>query len=114
MVHPMPEIKAVGGRSVHIICPASGYPLDKIFWSKGYLSLKASPWLVNKQKISPGENELSSSGRLSVFPNGSLVSDFIRIIVMMTIIFFALLIIMMIIITIIIIMMIPPGVDFCE
>ena len=44
MVHPMPEIKAVVGRSVHIICPASGYPLDKIFWSKG--SLKASHWLV--------------------------------------------------------------------
>ena len=35
MVHPMPEIKGVVGRSVHIICPASGYPLDKIFWSKG-------------------------------------------------------------------------------
>jgi hypothetical protein len=54
MVHPIPEIKAVVGRSVHIICPASGYPLDKIAWSKG-------------------ENELSSGGRLSVFPNGSLV-----------------------------------------
>ena len=36
MVHPIPEIKAVVGRSVHIICPASGYPLDKIAWSKGF------------------------------------------------------------------------------
>ena len=31
----MPEIKAVVGKSLHIICPASGYPLDKIIWSKG-------------------------------------------------------------------------------
>ena len=28
-------------------------------------------------QLSGGENELSSGGRLSVFPNGSLVSDFL-------------------------------------
>ena len=32
----MPEIKAVVGKMLHIICPASGYPLDKIIWTKGW------------------------------------------------------------------------------
>ena len=35
LVHPIPEIKAVVGKAVHIICPASGYPLEKIVWAKG-------------------------------------------------------------------------------
>ena len=36
-VHPMPDVKAVVGRAVYVMCPASGYPLDKIIWSKGKL-----------------------------------------------------------------------------
>ena len=35
LVQPMPEIKAVVGESLQIICPASGYPLDRIAWAKG-------------------------------------------------------------------------------
>ena len=35
LVHSIPEIKAVVGKAVHIICPASGYPLEKIVWAKG-------------------------------------------------------------------------------
>ena len=35
MVAAMPEIKAVVGRSVTVICPASGYPLDTISWARG-------------------------------------------------------------------------------
>ena len=35
LVHPIQEIKAVVGKAVHIICPASGYPLEKIVWAKG-------------------------------------------------------------------------------
>ena len=35
LVHPIPEIKAVVGQTLQIICPASGYPLDKIAWTKG-------------------------------------------------------------------------------
>ena len=31
----MPDVKAVVGRAVYVMCPASGYPLDKIIWSKG-------------------------------------------------------------------------------
>ena len=40
MVAAMPEIKAVVGRSVTVICPASGYPLDTISWARG---IKLSP-----------------------------------------------------------------------
>ena len=35
MVAAMPEIQAVVGRSVTVICPASGYPLDTIAWARG-------------------------------------------------------------------------------
>jgi hypothetical protein len=35
MVHQMPDIKAVMGREVRVLCPASGYPLENILWSKG-------------------------------------------------------------------------------
>ena len=35
MVHDLSEIKAVVGRSVRVLCPASGYPIDKITWAKG-------------------------------------------------------------------------------
>ena len=38
-VHPIPELKAVVGREFRVVCPASGYPLDKITWSKGKNSL---------------------------------------------------------------------------
>ena len=34
-VHPIPELKAVVGREFRVVCPASGYPLDKMTWSKG-------------------------------------------------------------------------------
>jgi hypothetical protein len=37
MVHQMPDIKAVMGREVRVLCPASGYPLETITWSKGEL-----------------------------------------------------------------------------
>ena len=35
MVHQLPDIKAVMGREVRVLCPASGYPLENILWSKG-------------------------------------------------------------------------------
>jgi hypothetical protein len=35
LVHQMPDIKAVMGREVRVLCPASGYPLETIIWSKG-------------------------------------------------------------------------------
>ena len=38
-MHPIPELKAVVGREFRVVCPASGYPLDKITWSKGKNSL---------------------------------------------------------------------------
>ena len=44
LVQPMPEIKAVVGESLQIICPASGYPLDRIAWAKGWQSWE---WQVN-------------------------------------------------------------------
>ena len=34
-VHNIPDIKGVVGKPVRVICPASGYPLDKITWYKG-------------------------------------------------------------------------------
>ena len=34
-MHDMVDVKGVVGRAVRIICPASGYPLDKIVWAKG-------------------------------------------------------------------------------
>ena len=34
-VHPIPDLNAVVGREFRVVCPASGYPLDKITWSKG-------------------------------------------------------------------------------
>ena len=43
LVHPIPEIKAVVGKTLHIICPASGYPLDKITWARGQQET-ASEW----------------------------------------------------------------------
>jgi len=39
---------------VHVICPASGYPLDTITWARE-------------------GGDLSASGRVAVFPNGSMV-----------------------------------------
>jgi hypothetical protein len=44
MVHQMPDIKAVMGREVRVLCPASGYPLENILWSKGEISLSGQ-WL---------------------------------------------------------------------
>ena len=35
LVHPISEIKAVVGKAVNIIFPASGYPLEKIVWANG-------------------------------------------------------------------------------
>lgn len=34
-VHPIPELKAVVGKEFTFNCPASGYPIDRITWSKG-------------------------------------------------------------------------------
>ncbi len=31
----MGELNAVVGKAFKVICPASGYPLDKITWSRG-------------------------------------------------------------------------------
>ncbi len=36
-VHPIPELKAVVGKEFSFMCPASGYPIDRISWSKGKL-----------------------------------------------------------------------------
>ena len=80
MVAAMPEIKAVVGRSVTVICPASGYPLDTISWARGN---SARP-LVFLPRIAPaagpynpaplsGKTPLGPAGRVRAFPNGSLV-----------------------------------------
>ena len=34
-VHPIPELRAVVGREFSFMCPASGYPIDRISWAKG-------------------------------------------------------------------------------
>lgn len=34
-VRPIGELKAVVGRQFTVVCPASGYPLEKITWTKG-------------------------------------------------------------------------------
>lgn len=34
-VRPVPPVKAVAGKGVHIQCPVSGYPIEVITWEKG-------------------------------------------------------------------------------
>lgn len=38
-VHPIPELKAVVGKEFSFICPASGYPIERITWNKGKMDL---------------------------------------------------------------------------
>ena len=55
LVHPMPDIKAVVGRSVHIICPASGFPLERITWARGDTAIGAE--LLNREPpVYPGDS----------------------------------------------------------
>ena len=55
MVHQMPDIKAVMGREVRVLCPASGYPLENILWSKGEIYCPGSGY--------PPKNILSFYGQ---------------------------------------------------
>ena len=34
-VRPLGELKAVVGKPFSVICPAAGYPLEKVTWTKG-------------------------------------------------------------------------------
>ena len=43
LVHPIPAIKAVVGKVLELVCPASGYPLDTVTWSRGGAALVAAP-----------------------------------------------------------------------
>jgi hypothetical protein len=61
MVHQMPDIKAVMGREVRVLCPASGYPLENILWSKGEISLSGQ-WLPARDQ-SLVQGEISQSGQ---------------------------------------------------
>ena len=36
-VHPLGELRAVVGKPFSVICPAAGYPLEKVTWTKGEL-----------------------------------------------------------------------------
>ena len=40
-MHPIPELKAVVGKEFSFICPASGYPIDRISWTKGKINVVA-------------------------------------------------------------------------
>ena len=50
-VHPLGELRAVVGKPFSVICPAAGYPLEKVTWTKGE-SLNISGCKFNESYIS--------------------------------------------------------------
>jgi hypothetical protein len=36
-VRSVPVVKAVEGQTIYIECPASGYPINKLTWQKGWM-----------------------------------------------------------------------------
>ena len=36
-MHPLGELRAVVGKPFSVICPAAGYPLERVTWTKGEL-----------------------------------------------------------------------------
>ena len=52
-VHPIPDMKAVVGKEFMVICPAGGYPIDTITWTKG----KRRFWPLNLIAISKSKLE---------------------------------------------------------
>lgn len=67
------------GKRLHVICPASGYPLDKITWTRGqhpgtkHSLTRRVAKLISHKNTNLGDTELRSGERLEVFTNGSLV-----------------------------------------
>ena len=50
-VHPLGELRAVVGKEFSVVCPVSGYPIDKITWTKGqHLWLSHQYILFSSQK----------------------------------------------------------------
>lgn len=50
-VHPLGDLRAVVGKEFSVVCPASGYPIDKITWTKGKKWLSAD--LMKKVNYKP-------------------------------------------------------------
>jgi len=46
-VRPLGELRAVVGRPFSVTCPASGYPLEKITWTKGIFLKKGFIYKVH-------------------------------------------------------------------
>ena len=58
LVHPIPAIKAVVGKVLELVCPASGYPLDTVTWSRGGAALVAGP----RVSLDPGAGRAEVRG----------------------------------------------------
>jgi len=39
VIRTVPPIKAVAGKTLHVQCPVSGYPIETITWEKGIESI---------------------------------------------------------------------------